>query len=181
VVFTAGATSELYRNVYWAADVILDLLRFILVIAMTHAVLEGEALRPAIGRLLGMIVTVAIVLPFVLFHPLFSTRWFLHTSQLLSFGGAAMNLFLWTAIIGKRQRDTQLLLVSAGLGVAVTGVATTYGLLQFTSTELRWLPDIFKSMTLLLGVLLWCWAFRPATRTGLAARSVPTAGRSTAT
>jgi hypothetical protein len=109
-------------------------------------------------------VVVALALPFVLFHPFFTLRWYRHTSQLLSFGGALMNLFLWTGIIGKRDRDPQLLPVSAGLGVAVTGVAITYGLLQFTSADFRWLPDLFKSLTQVGSMVIWCWAFRPSAR-----------------
>jgi hypothetical protein len=52
--------------------------------------------------------------------------------------------------------------VSAGLGVAVTGIAITYGLLQFTSTSFRWLPDLFKSLTQVASMVIWCWAFRPS-------------------
>jgi hypothetical protein len=53
--------------------------------------------------------------------------------------------------------------VCAGLGVAVTGVAITYGLLQFTSADFRWLPDLFKSLTQVGSLVIWCWAFRPST------------------
>ena len=159
----AGAGSPLYRNLYWTADVVVDLLLFLMVIAMTREVMKENPLWPVVGRMLSIIVLAAVVLPFVLFHPFFSQRWFRHTSQLLSFGGALMNLFLWTGIIGKRDRDQQLLPMSAGLGVAVTGVAITYGLLQFTPANFRWLPDLFKSLTEVASLLIWCWAFRPST------------------
>jgi hypothetical protein len=164
VFFGAGAGSPLYRNLYWTTDVLVDLLLFLMVITMTREVMKENPLWPVVGRMLLIIVVAAVALPFVLFHPLFTQRWYRHTSQLLSFGGALMNLFLWTGIIGKRDRDPQLLPVSAGLGVAVTGVAITYGLLQFTSADFRWLPDLFKSLTQVVSMVIWCWAFRPSTR-----------------
>jgi hypothetical protein len=106
----------------------------------------------------------AVVLPFVLYHPYFTGKWFRHTSQLLSLGAAFMNLLLWTAIVGRKgQRDHQLLMVSAGVGVAVTGLAVGYGLLQFMSSDaVRWLPDLFKALTQVAGNVIWCWAFWPA-------------------
>jgi len=162
--FGPGPGSALYRNVYWTADVLVDLLLFLMVITMTREVMKENPLWPVVGRILLIIVVAAVVLPFALYHPFFTQRWYRHTSQLLSFGGALMNLFLWTGIIGKRDRDPQLLPVSAGLGVAVTGIAITYGLLQFAAANFRWLPDLFKSLTQVGSMVIWCWAFRPSTR-----------------
>src|ERR1700719_4231880 len=103
--FFAGTGSALYRNLYWTADVLVDLLLFLMVISMTREVMKENPLWPVVGRMLSVIALAAVVLPFALFHPYFTQRWYRHTSQLLSFGGALMNLFLWTGIIGKRDRD----------------------------------------------------------------------------
>jgi hypothetical protein len=162
--FFAGAGSALYRNLYWTADVLVDLLLFLMVMTMTREVMKENPLWRVVGRILLIIVVAAVVLPFVLFHPFFTQPWYRHTSQLLSFGGALMNLFLWTGIIGKRDRDPQLLPVFAGLGVAVTGVAIACGLLQFTSANFRWLSDLFKSLTQVGSMVIWCWAFWPSSR-----------------
>lgn len=158
----AGVDSALYRNLYWTSDLVLDFLLFLMVITLTYRVVAGNPLLRPFARMLFLVAAAAIVLPFILFHPLFQFGWFRHTSQLLSFGAALMNLLLWTAIIGTRDRDPQLLSVSAGVGVAVTGIAITYGLLQFTSASFRWLPDLFKSLTQVGSMVIWCWAFRPS-------------------
>jgi hypothetical protein len=161
---TAGVRSVLYNNVYWTGDVMHELLLFLLVITLTYSVMEGNPLRPGVGRMLSVIGVAAAALPFVLYHPYFTSVWFLHTSQLLSFGAAFMNLLLWTAILGRKgKRDHQLLLVSAGVGVAVTGLAVGYGLLQFMNSEtLRGVADLFKALTQVAGNVIWCWAFWPA-------------------
>jgi len=161
----AGVESGLYRYLYWSSDLVLDFLLFLMVITLMYRVAGTNTLFRPFGRMLFLVLAVAVVLPFILYHPLFQFGWFRHTSQLLSLGAAVLNLLLWTAIISTRDRDPQLLLVSAGLGVAVTGVAITYGLLQFTSANLRWLPDLFKSLTQVVSMAIWCWAFRPSTKT----------------
>ena len=163
-LYTAGVQSALYRNVYWTGDVVEDLLLFLLVITLTYTVMEGNPLRPGVGRLLAVIAVAAAALPFVLYHPYFTGAWYRHTSQLLSLGAAFMNLLLWTAIVGRKgQRDHRLLMVSAGLGIAVTGLAVSYGVLQFmNSGAARGLADLFKALTQVAGNFIWCWAFWPA-------------------
>jgi hypothetical protein len=75
-----------------------------------------------------------------------------------------MNLGLWTALIGTKKRDPLLLTVSAGLGVAVTGAAIAFGFRRFTPIQStpQQLADLFKTITYLASVAIWCWAFRPS-------------------
>ena len=165
----ASAGQKLYTHLYWTDDVVLDLLLFLTVIVLTYQATEGTPLRAAAGKLLGGVALAAVILPFALFHPTFTPwpkgSWFNSADQLLNFGGAIMNLALWTALIGSRRRDPQLLTVSAGLGILVTGAAISLGLVHFIPPGgLRWLPTTFLLLTHLTGLLIWCWAFRPATR-----------------
>ena len=166
-----GEANPIYRKLYWTDEVILDLLLFLLVIILTYRALEASPLRAGMGRLLGAVVVIVIVVPFVLFSARrFSTTWFDGTGQLLNFGAAIMNLGLWTALIGTKKRDRLLLMVSTGLGIAVTGAAIAFGLRRFTpvlSTPQK-LADLFKTITYLASVAIWCWAFRPGARTSLA-------------
>jgi hypothetical protein len=162
-----GNLSVLYRRLYWTDEITLDLLLFLMVITLTYQALEGSALRAGMGRLLGAVVVTVLIVPFVLFRARwFSSAWFDGTSQLLNFGGAILNLGLWTALIGTKKRDPLLLTVSAGLGVAVTGAAIAFGLRRFTpvASTLQNLANLFKTVTYLASVAIWCWAFRPSAR-----------------
>jgi hypothetical protein len=162
-----GQSSAVYGKLYWTDEVILDLLLFLMVITLTYQALEGSPLRAMMGRLLGVVGVMVLVVPFVLFSARrFSTPWFDGTSQLLNFGAAIMNLALWTALIATKRRDPLLLKVSAGLGVAVTGAAIAFGLRRFTQIESipQQLADLFKTVTYLASVAIWCWAFRPSVR-----------------
>lgn len=172
VEFTLFATGSrpntlLYRRIYWSDEILLDLLLFLLVIVLTYRATEGSPIRPAVGKLLTGVVVIALALPFLVVRgPLFSMHWFNVTSQLLNFGAAIMNLGLWTALIGSKKRDPRLLVVSAGLGVMVTGAAIAWGLRQFVSEGAiaQVITDKFGLVTQILAVAIWCWAFRPAAK-----------------
>jgi len=162
-----GDASPIFSRLYWTDEVILDLLLFLMVISLIYRALESSAMRAGMGRLLGAVVVVVLIVPFVLFSARrFSTPWFDGTSQLLNFGGVIMNLGLWTALIGTKKRDPVLLTVSAGLGIAVTGAAIAFGLRRFTPIQStpQQLADLFKTITYLASVAIWCWAFRPSAR-----------------
>src|SRR5579863_3083931 len=64
---TNAAAGRLYARLYWANDVIVDLLRFLLVIMLTYKATAGGARRVSSGRILGGIAVAALVLPFLLF------------------------------------------------------------------------------------------------------------------
>jgi hypothetical protein len=158
-------SGAIYRKVYWTDEVLLDLLLFLMVIVLIYRAVEGSPLRTGMGRLLGAVVVAVAIVPFVLFSARrFSTAWFDGTSQLLNFGAAIMNLGLWTALIATKKRDPLLLTVSAGLGVAVTGAAITFGLRRFTPPggTPQHMANLFKTVTYLVSLTIWCWAFRPS-------------------
>jgi nicotinamide riboside transporter PnuC len=82
-----------------------------------------------------------------------------------------MNLGLWGALLANRKRDPQLVAVSIGLGIVVTGAAISYGLRHLTS-DLAILPNVFLMLTQLAGWFIWCRAFWRFPRRSPAAESV---------
>jgi hypothetical protein len=158
-----------YARLYWTNDVIVDLLRFLLVIGLMYRATSGPK-RASVARILGVIVVVALALPFLLF-PMFPNgpkawiegSWFNSTSELLNFGAAIMNLVLWGVLIADRKRDPQLAIVSVGLGVVVTGAAISYGFkVYIVSSAAVFIPNMFLTLTRLVGWGIWCRAFWPA-------------------
>jgi hypothetical protein len=154
---------KLYARLYWSNDVIVDLFRFLLVIVLTYAATPEGAKRTSIGRILGGIVVVVLLLPFLLFPLHFApwpeASWFNSTSELLNFGAAIMNLGLWGALLANRKRDPQFVAVSIGLGVVVTGAAVSYGLRHLLPSSAIFIPNIFLMVTQLAGWSIWCRAF----------------------
>ena len=158
-----------YARLYWTNDVIVDLLRFLLVIGLMYRATSGPK-RASVARILSGIVVIALALPFLLFpmfpngpKPWIEGSWFNSTSELLNFGAAIMNLVLWGVLIADRKRDPQLAIVSVGLGVVVTGAAISYGFkVYIVSSAAVFLPNMFLVLTRLVGWGIWCRAFWPA-------------------
>lgn len=164
----------LYSALYWTNDVIVDLLRFVLLAVLIYQVVGNS--KPLIRQLLTGLVVAMVVLPFLLFHPIFpaprfaadpftaypGVAWFNSTGQLLNFGDALMNVILWGALIQAKKRDPQVLAVSIGLGILVTSFAFGYGLRHFVPRG-EWTAtfNLFLNLMQLAVWLIWCRAFWP--------------------
>lgn len=168
---------KIYARLYWTNDVIVDLLRFVLIAVLIYQVVGNS--KPQFARGLSALVLVVIVLPFVLFHPIFPATksltlfpawypraaWFNSTSQLLNFGAAIMNVVLWGVLIQAKKRDPQILAVSVGLGILVTGTAVSYGLRHFAPPGgLIAAFNLFINLSQLAATLIWCRAFWPVSK-----------------
>ena len=163
-ILTGTEGSRIYARFYWINEVLVDLLRFILVVVLTRTVTAHGPQRSAIDRILAGVAVVTIVLPFLLYHPTFTifprAQFFSSTSQLFNFGAGLMNLILWGALVASKQRDPLILAVSAGLGVVVTGAAFAYGLRHFIAPgPLRLIPNLLLMFTQTAGWAIWCRAF----------------------
>ena len=174
LVYRLRGQSSLYRIVYWTGEVSLDLLLFLMVILLTYQALESAAARASAGRFLAGVAVIALLLPFVVFPDPFKPRWFNSTSQMLNFGGAILNLGLWGALIARKNRDPQLLTLSVGLGIVVTGAAIEYGLRAFiTAGDARAVINLFSPVMHVASLVLWCWAFRPLARSTAPGTALP--------
>jgi hypothetical protein len=166
--------SRLYAKLYWTNDVIDDLLRFVLLTVLIYMVVGSS--KPLLGRVLTGLVLAMMVLPFLLYQPIFPAprspafapehypraAWFNSTSQLLNFGAAIMNVILWGALLQSKKRDPQILALSLGLGIMLTGFAVGYGLRHFIPQGgFTAAFNLFLNLTELAAWLIWCRAFWP--------------------
>lgn len=163
-----GWKSAAYRQLYWTDHVGLELLLFLVVIAFTYQALRESPLRSKAAKALGLIVAVAVLLPFTLLHDhhnpkygFFTSQWFNHVSQIWNFGAAIMNLVLWGALLANRRRDPQLVTLSIGLGILTSSAAIGWGARLWLAEDSRWVVDMFMTLAEIGCVLLWCWVFRP--------------------
>lgn len=178
VLRAEGLGSNLYFQVYWGGELLLDLLLCFLTISLTARALEGGKLRPVMIRFLVAVFLVVVILPFVLFEsPVFTTRWNNRTTELLNFGAAIMNLGLWSALLASRNRDRQLMLVTAGLGVAFASAALTMAMRHYSDdrTLARDITDLAHRILQVGSVLIWCRAFWPARKPVAAPETTPSA------
>ena len=158
-----GHQAGLFRQVYYSDRVILNLVLFVMVTTIIYRLLEGNPRRSTVGKMLMGIVAVVVLLPFLVLSRPLTIHWLDGMSQFLYFGSGIMTLVLWTVLIRSRPRDSQLLKFTMGLGVAMTGAAVAFGLHSWmNSHQFAWMPNLFLQVTHVMGLLIWCWAFRPA-------------------
>lgn len=163
VIRRFGTAGRQYRTVFWTDEIVLDLLLFLILILLTYRSMEGSPSRAAMRRILAIVTSLVITLPFLLFKGAFKTSaWFDHTSQLLNFGGAILNLGLWTALLSNRRRDMKLLTVSAGFGILATGAAISFGLRQLSHGAAYIAAGNVFVIAHLAGACILCFAFRPS-------------------
>jgi hypothetical protein len=154
---------QVFIRLYYSDEVGIDLLLFLMVITLTYRALEGNPMRKGAGRILGVITIGVVTVPFLIFYrSIHDLAWFFNGfSDVLNFGAAIMNLLLWTALLGAKRRDRQLLMVSAGLGIQVTAQAIGFGVRHFLPQRQRWIPDLFMAIAHVPSVYLWWRAFKP--------------------
>ncbi|HLW77036.1 MAG TPA: hypothetical protein VKS01_08615 [Bryobacteraceae bacterium] len=165
--------SALFREVYWSDEIILYLLLFPTLVSLVYRTLEESPLRASMGRVMMVIFVAIVALPFLVFHLPIETlhkwtpawgAWFNGASQILDFGGAVMTLVLWTALLVAKRRDPQLLTLSLGLGITLTGQALAQGLRHFIHTN-RWTPDMLHDLANIAGMFILCLALWPKSKT----------------
>jgi len=169
-LYRTSAQRPLYSHLYWTDEIIHDLLLFVVVIALAHQAAPPGPLRRKIDRLLMVAAIGVVALLFFVFHLRF-TPWptsksFNSMAETLNFGAAIMNVALWGALVASRDRDPQLLKVSAGLGIRVSGMAMFYGVRHlFPPGDSPFIPNVLLILVQLAGSAVLCLAFWPdATR-----------------
>lgn len=154
-----------YRQLYFADQVFIDFIQYGIVIALTYQALPANSpLRQFAGKAFGLIVSLSVILPFILFreHKVFRSTWFKQASELLVFGVALANLVLWTALATNKKRDPQVLAVAIGLGVSLAGEGLAWGarvLFHMANTG-----DALDTLTFILSLAILCKAFWPKSK-----------------
>ncbi|MGI8741630.1 MAG: hypothetical protein ACR2NN_03470 [Bryobacteraceae bacterium] len=106
-------------------------------------------------------------------------RWMTPISRNLSFGEELLNLILWSVLLQRRASDYLLLMVSAGIGVQVTGEVIGITLALYAhNPSVKWVPNSLVFLCEVSCLLIWLRAFRGA-HSGADASTTPLPFRST--
>jgi hypothetical protein len=89
-------------------------------------------------------------------------RWMTLWVRDIAFAAAILDLAVWALLLGSRYKDTQLLLLTGGLGIQFTGDAIGESL-RFLFRRLPLSPgDLIEPATSLAALWIWWQALRPA-------------------
>jgi hypothetical protein len=168
-----------FTNLYWWNERVMELLTFLLVISLVYR--ATAHLRPRRTILLFVVLgTLLLASASLLYHLHFdgnSSMGKLMTpfTRDMNFLAAILDLGLWATLIGVRQKDYKLLMISGALGIQFTGVAIGQALRDMTSSQiLVTLLGDFMIMAYITCSYIWWQAFRmPVTAAASAGRQTP--------
>jgi hypothetical protein len=159
IIFFYFKSLTLYSKWYWGGDLIGHVCISLIIISIIREALVGkpERNRIALG-LLTFMVGVAVV-SLILFHAPQLNRWMTPVSRNLSFGEEVLNLVLWSLLLQRNDFDSQFLIVSAGIGIQVTGEVVGHTLRLYTTKSTIWIPSLLVTLSEFICLIVWIWAF----------------------
>ncbi|HEU0138276.1 MAG TPA: hypothetical protein VFQ79_01125 [Bryobacteraceae bacterium] len=145
--------SVLYERIYWVNEAILQILIFSIIISLIYQAMPATPRRNAASRWLVASAVAALVLSLIGSYDVNLNAWMTQVSRNLAFASAVLSFLLWTLLLSRHSRNTQLLLVSAAFGIQATGKALGHSLryLKFVS-----FGDVVMILTYLVSLfVLW--------------------------
>jgi hypothetical protein len=160
------AAKNQFALMFWVNERIMQVLVFLLVISLVYSATKN--LRPRRTLLAGIIcgtVLVAAISFWAHYDPnppsgRYMTRW----TRDLNFCAAILDLGLWALLIGSRQKDHKLLLITGAIGIQFTGGAIGQSLRDMSPAIVTLAGD-FTVITNLARVYIWWQAFRGKPKT----------------
>jgi len=150
--------SPVYINTYYTGDMVLHSLILTMVLFLIREALVGNR-APDASAVAILVCGVAFVTA-TLYLLYTGAGSFYPLSRNLSFVEEVLNFVLWTVLIRNRSRDVVLLLVSAGLGIQVTGEVIGRSVRMYvTSPSIDWLPNALVMICQLFALYVWYRAF----------------------
>jgi len=150
--------SLIYINTYYTGDMVLHGLILTMVLFLIREALVGTR-SPNLSAFAILACGIAFVAA-TLYMLYTGAGSFFPLSRNLSFVEEVLNFILWAVLIRNRSRDVVLLLVSAGLGIQVTGEVIGRTLRMYVaSPSVAWLPDALVMICQLFALYVWYRGF----------------------
>jgi hypothetical protein len=162
-----------FNDIYWVDERILQVLVFLMVISLVYEATRQMQPRRTLllGTVLGTAAVAAITFSIHYNSHILTGRWMTPWTRDLNFCAAILDFGLWTMLIGARERDFRLLMVSGALGIQFTGDAIGQSLRGMSASVQAVGAAVIPWVNIACTYMMW-QAFR-------ARRKVPVAERTT--
>lgn len=133
---------QAFYSKYAVADLFMHVLLLILMLQLIRQTLQSLALDTGVIRALAVVSALVALGAYFYFRGTQNKETFVvlaETRQVASFWMVLLNLYWWTLLLKKRQLDRRILLLSAGIGLLMTGQVVGDGVMSFATRELRWI------------------------------------------
>jgi hypothetical protein len=164
-----------YSDIYWIDERIVQVLGFLLVISLVYRATDHW--KPRRTLLLGVGCATLLfwgITFFLHFDPTVQTgQWMTPWTRDMNFCAVILDLGLWGLLIGAREKDYKLLMVSGALGIQFTGNAIGEAL-RLLSHSLTLFTGFLIPIAYLSCLFIWSRAFRlPDSPPRRVSRAVP--------
>jgi len=156
-----SAPKQVREDYYWGNEIILDVLVFCLVIAFIDEASRYSRQRPVPRQWLILVSVLISCGSFVMHHSSHLNLQMTLVSRDLNICAVILDLVLWSLLMTARRPNRQLLLLSGGLGLQLTGAIMGQSL-RPVSHSLFWVGTSLEVSTGFLGLYVWWRALRGA-------------------
>ncbi|MCX6634837.1 MAG: hypothetical protein NT090_07115 [Acidobacteria bacterium] len=123
-----GRLPAAWQSAYWLVDLILDWLLYVLILSLVNRAVRQSQHRAKIVRWLILAVGLFWLAALFLTYDPRLNEWMTNFTKYVAFGGAVLNLVLWTVLVGTHHGDRSVLMISGGYGVQSAGEAISQSL-----------------------------------------------------
>lgn len=148
-----------YYYYYWIAELLRQTGLYAVTVALVLYALPRTRTRSAVLRMLIAAALLFWIGSVLIHNQAAFAKWLNSVVRDLSFGSAVVTLCAWFFFIRAERRDARLLMVTAGLGLQMTGDAMGESLLQMIP-GLRFVGGMVIVAAHLLCLVIWFYAFR---------------------
>lgn len=149
---------------YYRDETVLQFLVLAVVISLIWEAASVARSRQAIraGLLAGVVIFAGVSLLIHFDAKVPTGRWMTFWTRDLNFGAAILDMFLWAMLLAKRQKDSRLLMLSAGLGIMFAGdaIGESVRSLGKSASLLNLGGSILVMLTNLAFFYIWWQTFR---------------------
>lgn len=149
---------------YWGDETVQEFLILIVVISLiwhaTSSARSGRTIRMALVTAVTLFAGISLVVHYDASVPM--GRWMTYWTRDLNFGAAILDMVLWAMLIAKRQKDSRILMLSAGLGIMFAGEAIGQSVRSIETHEsiIGLVGSILVMITYLAFLYIWWQTFR---------------------
>jgi hypothetical protein len=146
---------------YWIDEWIIQALVFLLVISLVYrASVRFRPRRTLMLLLISATLLFAGITWRIHYRPEYKTgKWMTPWTRDMYFGAAVLNLGLWAMLIGSRERDNKLLMISGALGIQFTAGAVGQALREISHATVP-ATAVLIMVANLTCMYIWWQAFR---------------------
>ena len=163
----AGA-ARMSADYWWNDEAVFQVLNYLIVMSLIYqATAELRSRRILRVSLFAGAILFAGVTFFIHYDPTLTLPglWMTPWTRDLNFCSAIVDLALWVLLIGRREKDQRVLLLSGGMGVMFAGEAIGESVRQLALRDQSHAISLFGGLIMMLSNLMflfvWWQAFRP--------------------